>query len=139
VVLSLVVVAAGFDWGRRQAGLLGGVVTGGFCAIWFDSIYFAPALLTEVLAAHCVILAIWLGENNPTATPRRAACVGALFGLAFCLRYEYAPGLLAAALWRYRLRWIEWRWVLAGGLGVVVPLAGVLDTLTWERRFNQSG
>ena len=136
VVLSLAVVLAGFGMGRRRAGLAGGIVAGGFCAIWFDTIYFAPAVLTEVLAAHCAILAIWLGESGEPETPRREACIGALFGLAFFLRYQYAPGLLAAMLWRYRLRWTHWRWLLAGGLAVVVPVAGVLDALTWGTPFQ---
>ena len=136
VVLSLVVVLAGFGLGRRQAGLFGGIVAGGFCAIWFDAIYFAPAVLTEVLAAHCAILAIFLGESGEPAAPRLMACVGALFGLAFCLRYQYAPGMLAAMLWRYRLSWTHWRWLLTGGLAVVVPVAGVLDALTWGTPFQ---
>ncbi len=136
VVLSLAVVLAGFAMGQRRAGLLGGIVAGGVCAIWFDTIYFAPAVLTEVLAAHCAILAIWLGEREEPATPLWATAIGALFGLAFCLRYQYAPGLLAAMLWRYRLSWSDWRWLMLGGLSVVLPVAGVLDALTWGSPFQ---
>ena len=135
VALSLVVVLAGFRIGQRQDGLIGGIVTGGFCAVWFDLIYFAPAVLTEVLAAHCTILAIFLSERTGPRSPRRLLLIGGLFGLAFCLRYQYAPALLAAMLWRYRLSWPTWRWLLIGGLAVVLPLAGGLDALTWGSPF----
>ena len=52
IVLSMVIVLIGFRAGERDSGRLGAIVTGGFCAIWFDLIYFAPAVMTEVLAAH---------------------------------------------------------------------------------------
>ncbi len=62
--------------------------------------------------------------------------IGALFGLAFCLRYQYAPAMLAAGLWRYRVSWPDWRWLAAGGLAVALPLAGGLDWLTWAAPFQ---
>jgi len=133
VALSLTVVLVGYRMGERRDGLLGGIVAGGLCAIWFDLIYFAPSVLTEVLAAHCAILAIYLGEQ----TGRRGLLlIGGLAGLTVCLRYQYAPGMAAAILWRYRLSWGSWRWLFAGGLAVVVPVAGVLDALTWGTPFQ---
>jgi hypothetical protein len=136
VALSLVVVWVGFRMGRLCGGLAGAVTTGGFCAIWFDLIYFAPGVLTEVLAAHCIILAIFLSIRSGWQVPRRLLLIGALFGLACCLRYQYAPALLVAGLWRYRLRWLNWRWLLLGGAVVVLPLAGGLDALTWGEPFQ---
>jgi len=136
VALSLVVVWAGFRMGQRRDGLIGAVITGGLCAIWFDLIYFAPAVLTEVLAAHFTILAICLGLETGPHSPRRLLLIGALFGLACCLRYQYAPALLAAVLWRYRFSWPDWRWLLLGGLAIVLPLAGGLDALTWGSPFQ---
>ena len=126
--LSLVVVFVGFRLGWRQFGLLGAIVTGGFCAIWFDLIYFAPAVLTEVIAAHVAIAAIFLGQGD--ADRRRLLAAGALFGLAVCLRFQYGPALLAAGLVQHRLYWARWRYLLVGGLAVVVPLGGVLDAMT---------
>jgi GPI mannosyltransferase 3 len=136
VALSLVVIWVGFRMGQLRDGLVGALVTGGFCAIWFDLIYFAPGVLTEVLAAHCIILAIFLGLQRNWQTPRRLLLIGALFGLAFCLRYQYAPALLAAGLWRYRFSWPAWRWLLVGGMAVILPLAGGLDWLTWGAPFQ---
>jgi len=136
VALSLAVVLTGFRAGQRRDGMTGAIVTGGFCAIWFDLIYFSPAVLTEVLSAHCAILAICLGEQTPPLPRNRLLAIGGLFGLAFCLRYQYAPALLAAMLWRYRLLWPCWRWLLAGGAAIVLPVAGVLDALTWGSPFQ---
>jgi phosphatidylinositol glycan class B len=132
--LSLVVVFAGFRLGWRQFGLLGAIVTGGFCAIWFDLIYFSPAVLTEVIAAHVAIAAIYLGHGD--VDRRRLLWAGALFGLAVCLRFQYGPALLAAALVQHRLYWARWRFVLLGGLAVVVPVGGVLDAVTLGAPFQ---
>ncbi len=132
--LSLVVVFTGFRLGWRQFGLMGAIVTGGFCTIWFDLIYFAPAVLTEVIAAHVAIAAIYLGHGD--VDRRRLLWAGALFGLAVCLRFQYGPALLAAALVQHRLYWARWRFVLLGGLAVVVPVGGVLDAVTLGAPFQ---
>jgi phosphatidylinositol glycan class B len=67
---------------------------------------------------------------------RRLALIGALYGISFCLRYQYAPALLIAVLWQHGASWQSWRWLLLGGLAVVVPAAGVLDALTWGMPFQ---
>ncbi len=41
VALSLVVVWVGFRAGQLRDGLIGALLTGGICAIWFDLICFA--------------------------------------------------------------------------------------------------
>jgi len=142
--LSLVVVFVGFRVGQRQFGRLGAIVTGGFCAIWFDLIYFAPAVLTEVIAAHVVIAAIFLGQGETGLADagqdkverRRLLVVGALMGLAACLRFQYGPPMLAAALFQHRLYWARWRLLLLGGLAVVLPVCGVLDAVTLGTPFQ---
>jgi GPI mannosyltransferase 3 len=136
--LSLVIVMVGFRGGERRFGLIGGVVAGGFCAIWFDLVYFAPSVLTEVLAAHFAVLAIFMGDDAkvPIRDPRRLLLIGGLFGLAGCLRFQYGPALLAAMLWQYRLSWRHWRWLLLGSLTVALPVSGLLDTLTLGSPFQ---
>jgi hypothetical protein len=37
-------------------------------------------------------------------------------GLAILLRMQYAPALLAVALWQYRLDLSRWKWLVLGGL-----------------------
>jgi hypothetical protein len=67
---------------------------------------------------------------------RRLLIAGALFGLAVCLRFQYAPPLVLAALWQHGSS--RRRVALVGGsaLGVVVLAAGVLDAATWGTPFQ---
>ena len=132
--LAMVVVAVGFRTGHRHAGMMGAIVTGGFCAIWFDLIYFAPAVMTEVLAAHCAIAALYAGDT--TRSKRSIFWVGALLGLAVCLRYQYAPALGVAVLWQQRHDMRTLPWLVLGSAAVMLPLAGVLDLLTWGTAFQ---
>jgi hypothetical protein len=132
--LSMVVVHIGFGAGERDGGRAGAIVTGGFCAIWFDLIYFAPAVMTEVLAAHCAIAALFLGEGPRTM--RRGYWVGALFGAAICLRYQYAPPLAIAVLWQYRCQPRHYQWLFLGAVSVLLPFSGVLDAITWGGAFQ---
>ncbi len=135
VVLSLSVVYVGYCLARQRDGGRGAVVTGLVCALWFELIYFAPAVLNEVIATHCAIVAVWLGDTAGQRE-RRLLAAGALFGLAVLLRMQYAPALLVAALWQYRLDLSRWKWLVLGGLAVTLPLGGVLDALTWGAPFQ---
>lgn len=134
VVLSMVVVLVGFRAGERDGGRMGALVTGGFCAIWFDLIYFAPAVMPEMLAAHCAIAALFLGEGEHST--RRMFWTGALFGAAVCLRYQYAPALAVAVTWQYRRDPGCWRWLFLGATAVLLPFSGVLDAITWGAAFQ---
>ena len=139
VALSLTVVTVGYRQGERLFGLAGGIVTGGFCAIWFDLVYFAPSVLTEILAAHVAMLAIFMGEaarKTGSHDQKPLLLIGGMFGLAACLRFQYGPALFAAMLWQYRLSWRHWRWLLLGGIAVVLPVGGLLDALTLGSPFQ---
>ncbi len=132
--LSMVVVLVAFRTGGREAGRTGAIVAGGFCAIWVDLVYFAPAVMTEVLAAHCAIAALYLGQAAHST--RRVFWVGALFGLSVCLRYQYAPPLMLAAIWQYRRDTGCWQWLFLGFTSVMLPFSGVLDAITWGGAFQ---
>ncbi len=132
--LSMVVVLVAYRAGQRQGGRMGAIVAGGFCAIWFDLVYFAPAVMTEVLAAHCAIAALYLGDG--VRSNRRVFWIGALFGLAVCLRYQYAPPLILAAIWQYRRDAGCWQWLFLGFTSVLLPFSGVLDAITWGAAFQ---
>ena|ERR1051326_6520646 len=134
VVLSMVVILVGWFAGRRDGGRIGALVTGGLCAIWFDLIYFAPAVMTEILAAHFAIAALFLGECKRTT--RMGFWVGALFGAAVCLRYQYAPPLGLAVLWQYRTQPRHYQWLFLGTSSVLLPFSGVLDAITWGGAFQ---
>ena len=133
---SLSVVYVGFRMAERRDGMAGAVLAGGLSAIWFDLIWFAPAVMTEVLATHVLLAALWLNEPRPAGLPRRMYLAGALFGLAFCLRYQYAPVIGVVVLWQTRLDWPRWGRLIAGGLAVALPLAGLLDWFTWGAPFQ---
>jgi len=90
--------------------------------------------MTEVLAAHCAIAALFVGERTRTA--RQAFWCGALFGIAVCLRYQYAPALLLAAIWQFRRSLGLWQWLILGGASVLLPFSGVLDAITWGTAFQ---
>lgn len=133
--LSLIVILTAFRLGWRSQGRVGAIAAAGFCVIWCDVIYFAPSVMTEVLAAHCAIAAFYLGEvEQPSA--RRAFWVGALLGLAVCLRYQYAPALALAAVWQWRRRMPVWTWLFMGGLAAPLLFSGVLDAMTWGVAFQ---
>jgi phosphatidylinositol glycan class B len=134
--LSLAPVYVGFRYGQRIGGTAGAILTGGLCAVWFELVYFAPVILTEVISAHISLIAIYLNDQaarEPDGTPaarRRLVFAGACFALAAYLRFQYVPGLLGAALWLNRLSWSRWRGLLTGGLPVALLTGGVLDTVT---------
>ena len=119
---------------RFLTGRTGAILTGGFCALWCDLIYFAPAVMTEVLAAHCAIAALYLGETGRST--RRMFWVGALLGAAVCLRYQYALALGLAAAWQYRRDLGLWQWLFLGSTAVLLPFSGVLDAITWGMAFQ---
>jgi hypothetical protein len=130
--LSLAPVYVGFRYGQRTGGTAGAILTGGLCAVWFELVYFAPVIMTEVISAHIALVAIYLNDQPAYAAAgrRRLLCAGACFALAAYLRFQYAPALLGAALWLNRLSWTRWRWLLTGGLPVALLAGGVLDTAT---------
>jgi phosphatidylinositol glycan class B len=133
-VLSMVIVAVGLRAGERVSGRMGAIVTGGFCAIWFDLVYFAPAVMNEVIAAHCAIAGLYLAGGQRST--RRLFWTGALFGAAVCLRYQYGPAIALAAAWQYRRHPTCWRWLFLGASAVLLPFSGVLDAITWGAAFQ---
>jgi len=138
-VLSLTVVWVGFRYGQRQFGLRGAVVTGLVCAIWFELIYFAPVVMTEVIATYCIIWAVYLNAlaaEHVAPARFRLICTGALYGLAAYLRVQYLPEILLAVLWQQRLSSGRYLWIGIGMLGMMLPLGVVLDTLTWGTPFQ---
>ena len=129
--LGAVPVVCSFLWCRRFFGLAGAIIGGTVVAVAPELVYFGARTLTEVVAAHVLVLALYVLEPGFCVTGRRRLVAGgALLGLTFVLRFHLAPALALAALWtvlpapRRRLPAIA-----AGGLAVVA-LAAVLDAAT---------
>ena len=134
--LSLSVVYIAFRLAWETGGLVAAVLAGAFAALWFEAVYFAPVVMPDVLGAHVALWGIYLGSRSDGEAFWRTFLVGAMLGLAVCLRIQLAPAVAAAALWMYRLDFRRWRLVVLGGLAVVVPVLGALDWITWGAPFQ---
>jgi phosphatidylinositol glycan class B len=129
ILLSLSVVYIGFQAGRRVFGSSGALITGAICALWFELIYFAPAILTEVLASHLALWGIYLLHSDQRST-RSKMIAGAVLGLAACLRFHYAPAIAIALFWELQRDRRGLLIAVASAGAVALLIGGVLDTLT---------
>ncbi|MBA3518959.1 MAG: hypothetical protein H0T75_15280 [Rhizobiales bacterium] len=139
-ILSLSVVVIGFLLGFHYRGLAGGILAGVACAVWPDLVYFAPKTLTEVVAAHVMLVAAYLAhiavQRPELASSRYFGLVGLVVGTAFCFRFHVSLALLAIAVWACRTDWRS-RWVpLVLGAAVPVALLALLDFITWGSPFQ---
>jgi phosphatidylinositol glycan class B len=137
-VASLSIPYVGFRLAERYCGLPGAVTVGLLCALWYDLVYFAPVVMTEPLAAYAALWALWLSDVPAGARVPlpRLVLAGAVYGLACCLRYQYAPALALAVLWQHGREPRRLGAVLAGGVATVALGSGVLDILTWGAPFR---
>ena len=123
---SLTVVAVGFGFGARMYGRTGALLIGALCAVWFEFVYFAPKTFTEVMAAHVLIVAVWV----IVTAPHRLLLIGVLLGITGILRFHTGPMILVASVWLCRAD-VRGRWprLLAGA---AIPVLGqaVLDWIT---------
>lgn len=133
VLVSLAPIAVAFAAALRARGLAEGVVAGGAAALWYELILFAPKGLSEVVAAHLLLLGLYLEATARTG--RRRLLAGALVGAAIALRIHLAPAVLLALALTCRADLRRWRTVLAG-LGASVVVAGLVDLATWGRPFQ---
>lgn len=130
-LLATVPVICCFLWAARLFGATGGLVAAVVVATAPELAYFGARTLSEVVAAHLLIGAIYaLDPGTARASRRRCLAGGVLLGLVFVIRIQLAPALLLVALsasWRCpRECFLE---MLAGAV-VIVCAAGLLDTLT---------
>lgn len=121
-----------FFWGQRFYGLWGGVLAGAFTAMWVDLAYFSPRALSEVVAAHVLVIGLYLmAPGYAVSDKRRLMLAGFLLGLAAMMRIQLAPAVALIALWPAG----EWRRTLAplalGGFAAFL-LFGLLDWASWS-------
>jgi len=133
--LSLLLVVAGFRIALRAAGPFWAGVTGLLCATWYGALFFASSFVGEALSAYLLLLAVMLVEEP--AERDRPLLVGLLLGLAFCLRFHLVPAILLVAAWYSRTSWrARWLPLGAGALAAIVPVLGLLDTVTLGSPFQ---
>ena len=120
-----------FLWARRWFGLAGALAAGAVVVAAPELVYFGARALSEVVAAHLLLIGIYLLE--PRVRPeahRRLFVAGLLLGLVCLLRVQLAPAAALVGLWPH---WRAWRarfpWLLAGGLAAIA-LGAALDWVT---------
>jgi hypothetical protein len=138
VLASLSVPFVGFQLTVRRFGPAVATLVGMLSALSYETVYFAPVIMTEPLATYAAFLAIWIGDiAADTNSPRRLLfAAGLLFGLAASLRYQFAPILCLAALLQHVRQPRALAIVVLGAAIVVVLILGALDTLTWGFPFQ---
>ena len=130
-LLAVVPVVCCFLWCRRWFGLPAAMV-GGLCvAVAPELVYMGDRTLTEVLAAHLLVLALYLLDPGYRVVSfTRFFSAGAVLGLAFVLRVQLAPAIALIALCTTtRSRRADVVAVAAGG-SAVLALAASLDAVT---------
>src|SRR5262249_55819512 len=129
-LLASAAVICCFLWCYRWFGAAEAVVAAFAVAVAPELVYFGARTLSEVAAAHVLVIAFYLIEPGyPVDARRRIAAAGALFGLACLLRLQIAPAVVVVALWTWRDWWARSRALLVGGL-VAFAFGGALDWLT---------
>jgi phosphatidylinositol glycan class B len=128
--LSLAPIICSFLWCRRLFGITGAIIGGLTVAITPDLVYLGARTLSEVAAAHVLVVALYLLTGIDRPGPRRLAGAGALLGLVFALRFHLGPAIALAALWAAAPEPRRRLWPIAAGAAVMLALVAVLDTLT---------
>jgi len=136
-MLSTAAALCGALWGRRFFGSAGMVVAGLVPAVSMEAIYFGPRTLSEVIAAHILVIGLYLTTpGDPVRGWSRLALGGFLLGLAALTRIQLAPAIGVIMIWlsvtanRHRLL------PLFGGASMAALLSGAIDAVTWGSPFH---
>lgn len=129
--LAVAPVVCCFLWCRRLFGVPAALLAAMAVAVSPELVYFGARTLSEVVAGHLLIVALYLLEPGfPVTSFRRLMTCGALLALVLVLRVQLAPALLIVGLWA---TWGSDRQgvfaLLAGGT-TVLAAAALLDTVT---------
>jgi hypothetical protein len=105
-------------------------------AVAIDAVYFGPRTLSEVVAAHVLIIGLYAATPGDAAPGRlRLVLGGFLLGLAAMTRIQLAPAIVAIVAWpsvaAYRRRLPP----LIGGATIAALASGALDAATWGSPF----
>lgn len=131
-MLSAAAAACGALWGRRFLGLTGMVVAGLVPALAMELIYFGPRALSEVVAAHVLVIGLYLAEPGGSQRGwRRVAVGGFLLGLAAMTRIQLAPAIAIAMAWPQGSVWRARLPALIGGAAAAILLSGAIDAFAW--------
>jgi hypothetical protein len=130
-LLAVIPVACCFLWCRRWFGLTGAIVGGLAVAVAPELVYFGDRTLNEVVAAHLLVLALYLLEPGYRVTSHtRLFWAGAIVALVFVLRIQLGPAVALIAIWT-TLRGSRARLLnVAGGIASALGFVALLDAVT---------
>ncbi|MGQ3354911.1 MAG: hypothetical protein ACT6XY_02450 [Phreatobacter sp.] len=127
-----------FLWAARIAGTGPALFGAAVAVLAPELVYFSSRALTEVVAGHLLVIALYLafpGVEEDSGGRARLAVAGLLFGLAVAIRLQTAPAVaLTAAYALWRLPLARALWIALGG-AAAVAFAGILDWWTWGAPF----
>lgn len=136
-LISLTTVWFGFAWAKRASGMEAAMIAAGGCAVWYELVIFGPRTLTEVLATHILLPALYFGAfAEGRWEKRKLFLAGILCGLAMSLRIQLFPAVALAALYFCRSRWRARMPVVVAGVLLPVTVFGVVDAITWSYPFQ---
>jgi hypothetical protein len=100
-------------------------------ALSAELVYFGARTLSEVVAGHLLVVALYLLEPGYRVTSRRRLFVGgALLGLVLVTRIQLAPAVVIVTLWtNWRIDRERVLATLAGATAILIA-AGILDAAT---------
>ncbi|TLZ35413.1 MAG: hypothetical protein E6K32_17620, partial [Gammaproteobacteria bacterium] len=89
-----------FLWCRPLFGVGGALLAALAIAVAAEPVYFGARTLSETVAGHLLVVALWVLEPGYRVIVRRRLFVGgALLGLVFVTRVQLAPAVAVAMLW----------------------------------------
>jgi hypothetical protein len=138
-LLSLVVIWFAFSWCRQYVGAEYAFLAAFCTTVWYELIELSPRVLNEFIAANLLLPAIYLGSLTPerrVENKLRLFFVGALLGLAVCLRMQFGPVVLLSGLWILSRNWRSRFLPIALGVLVVLLVFGATDAITWGYPFH---
>jgi hypothetical protein len=136
--LGAVSALCAFLWGKRFFGTAAGVIAGTLTAVWIDAVYFGPRTLSDAVAAHVLVIALYAGtpDRREPVTRRRAITAGAPLILAGSLRVQLFPAIGPIGVWQLLTAFRHQRVAFFGSGLLIGLLYGGVDALTWNYPFE---
>jgi GPI mannosyltransferase 3 len=137
LLVSLVTIWFSFEWAACSHGLVAAVVAAALTAASPDLIALSHRALSEVVAAHALLLGLYLGAYAERISERTRFFLAAmLLGLAVSLRIQLAPAVLFICFYFCWGQTRQRAFLVAGGVLLPVLAFGFCDAITWSYPFQ---